>query len=689
MYFWIPYAFVRIVVFFMAGILIGIFVPFSIPLLPVVTLFFLSAMAYVLMAASAPIRKVANPGFVGLFCILTAGYLNVQLQTESKQPDHLSKLESKPQFYRAVISAYVQEKDKSWKAEARVEQVRVNGKWNDCQGKVLLYFSKDFPVPPAYGDKLLVKGNPYEVKGPLNPGEFDYRKFLSYRNIHHQQFLRPGQVIVIGNAPPNVLMGYAIEARIWADQMLAKYVAGGREQAIASALVLGITDGLDNELLTAYGATGTLHVLAVSGLHISIIYMIILALLAPLNKSTSGKWIIAVISIAVLWAYAFVTGLSPSVLRAVTMFTFVALAKPWKQKVNIYNSLAASAFLLLLFDPPMIMSVGFQLSYLAVLGIVYLHPKLYQWWEPDSRILDEIWKITSVSIAAQVATLPLCLLYFHQFPNYFLISNLLVIPASFVVLVAGLLILALSYITVLAKLVGWILMWTVKIMNVIVFTIEDLPFSKLDNILLTPFQGLVLAMMMACFLLMLDQRKFYYAWMLLFLVCIFSGSRWWYDYQEFHRQRLVVYHVPDHTAIDLIDGMQASSIADAALMADHRKIGFHIQPGRMQYGVESSQLIDHHNLRVVNGGRMMIWQGKVILLVEGKMSLAKPMKVDYLIISRNATRDLQNLAFIDAKKIILDSSNSFYLAERLLEQGRGLNKNIYSVRHQGAYHETM
>jgi competence protein ComEC len=229
----------------------------------------------------------------------------------------------------------------------------------------------------------------------------------------------------------------------------------------------------------------------------------------------------------------------------------------------------------------------------------------------------------------------------------------------------------------------------VKIMNVIVFTIEDFPFSKLDNILLTPFQGLVLALMIACCLLMLDQRKFYYAWILLFLVCIFSGSRWWYDYQEFHRQRLVVYHVPDHTAIDLIDGIQASSIADSALMADHRKIGFHIQPGRMQYGVGNSQLINNHNSRAVKGGRIMIWQGKVILLVEGKMSFSKPMKVDYLIISRNATWNLENLAFVEAKKIILDSSNSFYLAERLLEQGRGLNKNIYSVRHQGAYHETM
>src|SRR5687768_447046 len=142
MYFWIPYAFVRIVVFFMAGILIGIFMPFGIALLPVVLLFFLLAMTYVVMAASAPVRKVINPGFVGLFAILVAGYLNVQLRTESKQPDHLGKLESTPSFYKAVVTTYVQEKEKSWKAEARVEEVKVNGEWKHCQGKVLLYFSR-------------------------------------------------------------------------------------------------------------------------------------------------------------------------------------------------------------------------------------------------------------------------------------------------------------------------------------------------------------------------------------------------------------------------------------------------------------------------------------------------------------------------------------------------------------------
>jgi competence protein ComEC len=691
MYYWIPFAFVRIVVFFTAGILTGIFLPFGIPLLPVVFMFFTFAVSYVLMASSEVIRRSVNPGLAGLIAVLLAGFIHVQLRTESAHPSHLSNLPVKPECYRVVIAGYVQQKEKSWKAEGEVLEIRNGDTWKNYQGKVLLYFSKEFPGPPEYGDELIIQGSPQEVREPLNPGEFDYKQFLAYRNIHHQHFVRPRQTKWIGNDPPNQWKAWAFRTRIWADHTLAKYIDGSREQAIASALVLGITDGLDNELLSAYGSTGTLHVLAVSGLHISIIYMIILWLLTPLNKSTSGKWAIAIISIVVLWGYAFVTGLSPSVLRAVTMFTFIALAKPWKQKVNIYNSLAASAFFLLWFDPHMIMSVGFQLSYLAVLGIVYMHPKIYQWWEPESRILDEIWKITSVSIAAQIATLPLGLLYFHQFPNYFLLSNLLVIPASFVVLVGGLVILALSSFAWLAKFVGWILAWTVKAMNVIVFTIEGFPFSTLENIIMTPFQAVVLAAMIVCILLLFDRRKFYYAWILFALVMLFSGSRWWYDYRVLHQQKLLVYSVQGHSAIDLIDGSTTAFLADTALLKASDKIRYHLQPARMQHGITQALPLHESNMvKQIPGARLLIWKNKTILIVEDDIALpVKYFKVDYLVISHNAVRNLEKVAFIDAEKIIVDSSNSFYLAGKLVEQGKTLKRNIYSVMHQGAYQEII
>lgn len=689
MYFWIPFAFVRIVVFFVAGILIGIFVPVSIPLLPVVIIFLMTALGYACVASSSSLLRLINPGFIGLFAILLAGFINVQLHRDADHVNHIGKLPAKSEYYKAVITSYVQSREKSWKAEARVLSVRTDSTWRNYHGKVLLYFSKELKSP-SYGDILIVEGSPQEVKSPMNPGEFDYKQFLAFRNIHHQHFIRPGHVMVVANEPPNLFMAKAIDVRIWADRMLQKFVEGERQQAIASALVLGITDGLDHELTSAYGATGTLHVLAVSGLHISIIYMIIGFLLKPLNNSSAGKWVIAVISIVMLWGYAFVTGLSPSVLRAVTMFTFVALAKPWKQKVNIYNSLAASAFLLLLFDPLMIMSVGFQLSYLAVLGIVYLQPRLYQWWEPDSRLLDEIWKVTSVSIAAQIATLPLGLLYFHQFPNYFLFSNLLVIPASFVVLIAGLLILVLGFISVIGEFLGLVLTWTVKAMNFVVFTFEEIPFSKVDNIMITPLQALLLTVIIVSILLLFDQRKFYYSWMLLVVVVVFAGLEWEKTFDETGRARLTVYAVPQYSAIDLVDASSARSLMDSALYANPQKMNFHIQPARIRQGVRNVALVDEQDhVRAVPGGKMIAWRGKTIFILEKEIFPTKPIAVDYLILSRNAVTDLRELKMVAAKKIIVDSSNSFYLSEELLGQARELQQEIHVVLQQGAYHEIM
>src|SRR5690606_9892162 len=223
-----------------------------------------------------------------------------------------------------------------------------------------------YEQPVQYGDVLLINGTPEELKEPSNPGEFDYKKFLTYRKTYHQHFLREGDAMKIGYEPSSRVVKYSILAREWADRAVRENVDGKQEQATASALVLGVTEGLDNDLIGAYAATGSLHVLSVSGLHVGIIYWLILLIFRPLNKTTKGKWILAVFSVLALWGYALITGVSPSVLRAVTMFSFVALARRWGQKTNIYNTLAASAICLLVYEPYLIMSVGFQLSYLAV-----------------------------------------------------------------------------------------------------------------------------------------------------------------------------------------------------------------------------------------------------------------------------------------------------------------------------------
>ena len=693
---WIPYAFVRIVLFFTCGIFVGIYYPDILPENNTTLFFLIAFFLYSLIAVMAWQKKLLHhaslikvyAGVMGLTCLFLAGYLNVLINTDVRKSDHLVNIQSPIEFYKAVITSSPKEKDRSWKVEASVESVRTRNHWLNCKANILLYFSKeDFPTSFQYGDVLLVKGIPQQVPGPGNPEEFDYRRFLSFKNIYHQHFIRNDNVKLIGREPGSWLQHYALICRAWADTELKKHVTGIREQGIVSALVLGVTDGLDNELLTAYKATGAMHILSVSGLHVGIVYGLLLFFLKPLQKVKHGKWVLAGISIIVLWVYAFITGLSPSVLRAVTMFSFVALAKPAQHRTNIYNILAASAFCILVYDPYLIMSVGFQLSYLAVLGIVYLQSGIYKLWEPANRLLDEIWKVSSVSIAAQLATFALGLLYFHQFPNYFLLSNFFVIPGSFIVLIVGLVLLALSFIQPIAFAFGFIIEWIIKALNFIVFAIEEFPFSLIENVYITTFQCWLLLGILLVIILLLHTRKFAYLVVGSFILFTYSMAQWSHFQHDVNVQKLMVYSVKGHTAIDLIDRGQTFFVADSVLLKDSDKIGFHITPHRIMLGVSETIHSGNGLLKDLRGCSLTVWKGKSILRIYDRdFHLPKNVSVNYVIISNNAVKDLTEVGGqIKMEYLIFDSSNTLYLTDKLLKQTKSVQASVYSVLHQGAF----
>ncbi|HEY3429993.1 MAG TPA: ComEC/Rec2 family competence protein, partial [Cyclobacteriaceae bacterium] len=576
----------------------------------------------------------------------------------------------------------------SWKTEGEIQAVQFGNEWVERSGKVLLYFSKRaFQNPFQYGDVVLVNGNPVLVPDPANPGEFDYKRFLTYRKIYHQHFISVGDALKIGNEPPFSIMAYSIKARVWAEGVLKKYLKGEREQATASALVLGVSDGLDNDLIGAYAATGSLHVLSVSGLHVGIIYWLILLFLRPLQKTTTGKWTLAFISIVVLWGYAFVTGLSPSVLRAVTMFSFVAVASPWTKRTNIYNTLAASAFCLLLYEPYLIMSVGFQLSYLAVIGIVYLQPLFSRLWEPKQWLWDNIWQITCVSIAAQLATFALGILYFHQFPVYFLFSNLFVIPLSFVVLVGGIGLIAVSWIHTVADLVGFLLEWVIKFLNAVVIEMEALPFSLIDNVYITTLQCWLLIGMIVFTIILIRFRKFYATTAMAACIAMFCVLEWNHFYEKINTEKLTVYKVTGHTAMDIVDRGLAYFFTDSILAEDRERLRFHIRPNRLQSGVHAVFTdVKFDFVQEYQGCRLIMWKGITIAQIYNQeFSLPKATPLNYVILGNNAIHHIADLKDLKFERLILDSSNSFYFADRMLKESQQSSLKIYSVLHQGAF----
>ncbi|MDH4092714.1 MAG: competence protein ComEC family protein [Cyclobacteriaceae bacterium] len=687
---WIPYAFVRIVLFFCGGILLAIYWPEMLDAPTAQALFIAFAFVFLILAFVRRVRAI-NPGSIGLACIFLAGFINVQLQTDSGAPDNLLSANLPVEYYRAIITKPAEEKDRSWKFEARIFDASTGNKWHTVQDKILLYASKeDFYEPFRYGDMVLIKGAPRVIQPPANPGEFDYARFLSYKHIYHQHYVRKEDVKFLGNDPPNIFLLYATLARRWADGVLKTYIHGEREQSLASALVLGVKDGLDNDLLKAYAATGSMHVLAVSGLHVGIIYWIILALGKPFHQGKFVKWMVAVITLLILWAYAFVTGLSPSVLRAVTMFSFVAIARPWNQRTNIYNILAVSAFCLLLYDPYQIMSVGFQLSYLAVLGIVALQPGLYRLWEPKSLFWDEVWKISAVSIAAQMATFSLGLFYFHQFPSFFLIANLVVIPGSFGILILGLLTLSVSFMEAIAGGVGWTLQWIITILNGIVFQIEKIPFSHVTDIYINSFQCWVLIGMVVTVYLCFEKRRFTYLIVTAMLSIIFSFSMWIHFAGTIAAPTLTIYNVPGHTAIDFIYCGKAHFSGDAALTGNPAKADFQIQPNRRIHGVRKVLSCDSFR-KQFQGCAVFVWGDKTILHIQQKeFWLPDDLVFDYVVISNNAAENMRSvLGQVTAKEVVLDSSNTAYYVRKMLIESAELDVAVYAIPHQGAFTLTI
>ena len=222
--YWIPYAFVRIVVFFSAGILLGIYFPEILSEQYAVTLFFcfLTSYAFLFLLNWKKQRSVINPGFLGLAVVFVSGYLNVLFYTHSRQDDHISRIDQSVEYYRATVADFPIEKPAYFKQVGLVSAVRIGGEWHPYQGKVLLYFSKNtFQTPYGYGEEVLIKGTFNKVQPPSNPGEFDYRHYLAFANIYHQHYLNKDDVLYVGNDPPSLVIATAIRVRSWASVIIA------------------------------------------------------------------------------------------------------------------------------------------------------------------------------------------------------------------------------------------------------------------------------------------------------------------------------------------------------------------------------------------------------------------------------------------------------------------------------------
>lgn len=334
---------------------------------------------------------------------------------------------------------------------------------NKTTGTILLNIKKDSTsVPLKVDNQLLLKPVLKELIPPLNPNQFNYKSYLAKKGIHHELFLEKGQFLKL-NSKKSTLLGLSAKFRNQIQESLNKYNFKKNELSVISALLLGQRQDISKELIKDYQRAGAVHILAVSGLHVGVILLILAFIFKPLERLKHGKFLKTIIIVLLLWMFAFVAGLSASVVRAVTMFTFLAVGMSFRRKNVVEFSFISSMFFLLLIKPMFLFDVGFQLSYLAVFGILWTQPKMYNIWKPRFKIFDFFWQLVTVSIAAQIGILPLSIYYFQQFPGLFLASNLVIIPFLGAILIGGVLVIILSLLNILpqflADFYGMIISW--------------------------------------------------------------------------------------------------------------------------------------------------------------------------------------------------------------------------------------
>ncbi|HKJ41840.1 MAG TPA: ComEC/Rec2 family competence protein [Sunxiuqinia sp.] len=479
--------------------------------------------------------------FLAFSFMLTAFY-----SVQKKEPS----TNAQQHRFLATVTHCPVEKPNSYQTQLTINQCansKINGQ------TIIAYLAKSASADRLNaGDQLVIKSKLQRIKNLGGPYTFNYQKFMANRGIYFSCYLPEESYHTIYNSHSNSIIIEARKVRSALIEQLKKYIHDDQILQVVSALTLGYRQELSPETKHYFVSTGAMHVLAVSGLHVGMIYFFLAYLLAFLKRNRVGRVSYFIIIISLLWSYALLTGFSPSVQRATVMFCFILFGESIRRSSSIYNSIAASALLLLVFNPNLIHEVGFQLSYAAVTSIVFLYPKLVQWWRPKYWLLSKMWQLFCVSLAAQIGTLPFSLFYFHQFPVYFWLSNFIVIPAAYLIL--GLTFL--FFITSPFKLVA---LFTAKSLTIVTGTtiqvlkhIDHLPYSLIENISISLPQVVLLLFISISAAFFINQKRTTFLFASLVFLSLFLVAGFVEKAHYFNQQKMIIYNREEK--ILLIDG---------------------------------------------------------------------------------------------------------------------------------------
>lgn len=426
----------------------------------------------------------------------------------------------------------------------RLDAMNVSGEWVKVNHKVTCTVQKKGNWQISINEQLLLKGKWKEIRNSGNPYEFDYKLYMNRLGCYYTSYFDTVHWLSAGENKAFNLSIRALKLRNNILDYFKQLNLTPSAFGVISALTVGDKSYLDAETKSAFVNSGTIHILAVSGMHVALLFWLLQQLTKPLMFWKRGKVIRFVLVMVVIWIYAMITGLTPSVVRASVMFTFWMIGDASNRNNNIYNTISASALLLLALDPDNLFDAGFQLSYLAVLGIVVFYKDIYNWIYVKNKVLKYLWSGIAVSLAAQLFTLPVTLYDFHQFPNYFLLANTLALPLSTVILYGSILALVLAPFKILWIPLGWVLKILVGCMNAALVWVENLPYALTTGINISVLVAISLFLLVIAFRAFLFNRKATYL-ILSLVILVFISISWVFEKFRVEKSReIIVFNSP-------------------------------------------------------------------------------------------------------------------------------------------------
>ena len=642
----------RITIGFVLGLLVAYYVQ-----LPVQVVSSILILTFIVFGLLFYFGKNINSIYFGVATYLLSfiiGISNQIVHTDFFQKSnyiHDSTLFEKPHFINLTIREKLKNSSYSDRYIAVIN--RVDKK--DQTGKILLNIPKDSASHELeIGTSLLIKGILTKNKPLNNPNQFDYSRYLENKQIYAQLYADISEIKTGSKIQKNVWY-YSSKLRARILQNLEKNNFNKTELNVALALILGQRQEISADIIRDYQYAGAVHILSVSGLHIGFILLFVTFLLKPIPNTRRGSFIKLIIILLSLSSFAIIAGLAPSVVRSVTMFSFVALGSHLRRSVNIYHTLLVSILLILLVEPSFLFDVGFQLSYVAVFFIIWLQPLLTTLWNPKTKFSKYAWDILTVSFAAQIGTLPLSIYYFHQFPGLFFITNLLIIPMLSIIMALGVVVMILAAFNIIPIFLSQLLEWSIYYLNKTINTIASFEQFIIQDIPLHFYVLISSYLLLFTMIIWFKKPAFNKLVMVLISIIIFQISYFKIYWNTTTEQELIIFNTKRNS---LIAERKAGDITvyakDSILKTAHKSSVL------KSYCIGNLSSIKHKE-ELQN---YIYFNGKKIFVLDSSGVSPKNNNPDILLLTQSSKINLDRLLITMKPKIVIADASNFKNIQR-------------------------